>query len=57
MGYVYNLSAPVCSWQVVVCDANQENVIGLSGASLGLFGSIPNNTIGNLTKDSVFRSK
>ncbi|KAI3827548.1 hypothetical protein L1987_01625 [Smallanthus sonchifolius] len=47
---IYNLSAPLCSWQVVFCDANQENVIGLIAPSLGLSGSIPDNTIGKLTK-------
>ncbi|KAK1429708.1 hypothetical protein QVD17_11925 [Tagetes erecta] len=40
----------VCSWQVVSCDANQENVIGLIASNLGLSGSIPDNTIGKLTK-------
>ncbi|KAK9076773.1 hypothetical protein SSX86_005107 [Deinandra increscens subsp. villosa] len=48
--HVYNISAPVCSWEVVSCDANQENVIGLIASNLGLSGSIPDNTIGKLTK-------
>ncbi|XP_023733827.1 probable LRR receptor-like serine/threonine-protein kinase At2g24230 [Lactuca sativa] len=47
---VYNFSSPVCSWQVVFCDANQEHVIGLNAPNLGLSGSIPDNTIGKLTK-------
>ncbi|KAI3805453.1 hypothetical protein L1987_27851 [Smallanthus sonchifolius] len=47
---IFNLSAPVCSWQVVFCDANQEHVIGLIAPNLGLSGSIPDNTIGKLTK-------
>ncbi|KAF5813032.1 putative protein kinase RLK-Pelle-LRR-VII-2 family [Helianthus annuus] len=47
---IYNISGPVCSWQGVLCDANQENVIGLMASNLGLSGSIPDNTIGKLTK-------
>nr|XP_043630637.1 probable LRR receptor-like serine/threonine-protein kinase At2g24230 [Erigeron canadensis] len=50
LSHVYNLSSHVCSWQVVFCDANQENVIGLIASNLGLLGSIPDNTIGKLTK-------
>ncbi|KAL8217191.1 hypothetical protein R6Q57_024028 [Mikania cordata] len=48
--HVFDISASVCSWQVVLCDANQEHVIGLVATNLGLSGSIPDNTIGKLTK-------
>ncbi|KAL8265402.1 hypothetical protein R6Q59_023532 [Mikania micrantha] len=48
--HVFDISASVCSWQAVLCDANQEHVIGLIATNLGLSGSIPDNTIGKLTK-------
>ncbi|KVH93640.1 probable LRR receptor-like serine/threonine-protein kinase At2g24230 [Cynara cardunculus var. scolymus] len=48
--HVYNLSSSVCSWEIVFCDAKQENVIGLVAPDLGLTGSIPDNTIGKLRK-------
>ncbi|KAF8393034.1 hypothetical protein HHK36_021275 [Tetracentron sinense] len=47
---VFNSSAPVCSWQGVFCDAQQENVIGLVASGLGLSGVIPDTTIGKLSK-------
>ncbi|XP_071737160.1 probable LRR receptor-like serine/threonine-protein kinase At2g24230 [Rutidosis leptorrhynchoides] len=50
LSHVYNFSGPVCSWKVVFCDANQENVIGLFASNLSLSGLIPDNTIGKLTK-------
>lgn len=46
----YDFSSPVCSWEVVFCDANQEYVIRLNASNFGLSGSIPDNTIGKLTK-------
>ncbi|KDP38673.1 hypothetical protein JCGZ_04026 [Jatropha curcas] len=46
---VYNFSAPVCSWPVVYCDG-QGNVIELVASGYGLSGSIPDTTIGKLTK-------
>ncbi|KAA8522872.1 hypothetical protein F0562_009295 [Nyssa sinensis] len=46
----YNFSAPVCSWQGVFCDGEEENVIGLVASGLGLSGLIPDTTIGKLTK-------
>ncbi|KAL5842058.1 hypothetical protein ACOSQ3_012661 [Xanthoceras sorbifolium] len=45
-----NFSTPVCSWQGVFCDAQKEHVIGLSASGLGLSGSVPDTTIGKLTK-------
>ncbi|KAL4564160.1 hypothetical protein LXL04_028213 [Taraxacum kok-saghyz] len=48
--HVYNFSSPFCSSQIVFCDANQEHVVGLNARNLGLSGSIPDNTIGKLTK-------
>ncbi|XP_043701169.1 probable LRR receptor-like serine/threonine-protein kinase At2g24230 isoform X1 [Telopea speciosissima] len=45
-----NLSASVCSWKWVFCDANQENVIGLVASGFGLSGVIPDTTIGKLSK-------
>ncbi|KAM0020572.1 putative protein kinase RLK-Pelle-LRR-VII-2 family [Helianthus debilis subsp. tardiflorus] len=46
--HLYNLSLPVCSWQFVFCDANQQTVIGLIAPNLGLTGPIPDTTIGKL---------
>ncbi|KAJ0701639.1 putative protein kinase RLK-Pelle-LRR-VII-2 family [Helianthus annuus] len=48
--HLYNLSTPLCSWQVVVCDSKQQSVIGLVAPSLNLTGPIPDNTIGKLKK-------
>ncbi|KAI3701596.1 hypothetical protein L6452_26786 [Arctium lappa] len=48
--HLLNFSKPVCSWEVVFCDSNQENVIGFLASNLGISGSIPDNTIGKLTK-------
>ncbi|MFS7981849.1 putative protein kinase RLK-Pelle-LRR-VII-2 family [Helianthus anomalus] len=48
--HLYNLSSPVCSWQAVVCDSKQQNVIGLVATNLNLTGPIPDNTIGKLKK-------
>ncbi|KAJ4959527.1 hypothetical protein NE237_026638 [Protea cynaroides] len=45
-----NLSASVCSWQWVFCDALEENVIGLVASGFGLSGVIPETTIGKLSK-------
>ncbi|PQQ01757.1 putative LRR receptor-like serine/threonine-protein kinase [Prunus yedoensis var. nudiflora] len=47
---LYNFSAPVCSWKGVFCDAKKENVIGLDVSRSELSGSIPDTTIGKLTK-------
>ncbi|KAI5320805.1 hypothetical protein L3X38_040513 [Prunus dulcis] len=47
---LYNFSAPVCSWKGVFCDAKKEYVIGLEVSRLELSGSIPDTTIGKLTK-------
>eukprot|EP00257_Ricinus_communis_P011639 XP_002532956.2 probable LRR receptor-like serine/threonine-protein kinase At2g24230 [Ricinus communis] len=52
MGYtssLYNFSAPVCSWQGVFCDS-KGSVSGLVASGYGLSGSIPDITIGKLTK-------
>ncbi|XP_074365880.1 putative LRR receptor-like serine/threonine-protein kinase At2g24230 [Apium graveolens] len=46
----HNFSTSVCFWKGVVCDDNQENVYKLTASELGLFGSIPENTIGKLKK-------
>uniref|UniRef100_A0A199UC59 Protein kinase domain-containing protein n=1 Tax=Manihot esculenta TaxID=3983 RepID=A0A199UC59_MANES len=46
---LYNFSAPVCSWQGLLCDA-KENVLGLVTSGYGLYGPIPDNTIGKLNK-------
>lgn len=45
-----NLSAPVCSWQGVFCDAKQLHVIGIVASGFGLSGVIPDVTIGKLSK-------
>ncbi|OVA09225.1 Protein kinase domain [Macleaya cordata] len=47
---VYNFSTPVCSWQGVFCDIQKQNVIGFVASGLGLSGSIPETTIGKLSK-------
>ncbi|XP_010526295.1 PREDICTED: probable LRR receptor-like serine/threonine-protein kinase At2g24230 [Tarenaya hassleriana] len=46
----YNFSAPFCSWQGLFCDSQNEHVIGLVASGLGLSGSIPETTIGKLSK-------
>ncbi|XP_050212483.1 probable LRR receptor-like serine/threonine-protein kinase At2g24230 [Mercurialis annua] len=46
---LYNFSAPVCSWQGVYCDA-KGSVSGLVASGFGFSGSIPDTTIGKLTK-------
>ncbi|KAF5749518.1 LRR receptor-like serine/threonine-protein kinase [Tripterygium wilfordii] len=46
----YNFSAPVCSWQGVFCDSTNEYVFKLVASGLGLTGSIPDTTIGKLSK-------
>ncbi|KAF2310385.1 hypothetical protein GH714_008874 [Hevea brasiliensis] len=46
---LFNFSASVCSWQGLFCDA-EENVWGLVASGDGLSGSIPDTTIGKLTK-------
>ncbi|XP_021893317.1 probable LRR receptor-like serine/threonine-protein kinase At2g24230 [Carica papaya] len=46
----YNFSAPFCSWQGLFCDAKKEHVIELMVSGLGLSGSIPDTTIGKLSK-------
>ncbi|XP_020593911.1 probable LRR receptor-like serine/threonine-protein kinase At2g24230 isoform X2 [Phalaenopsis equestris] len=43
-------SSSVCSWSGVSCDSNGEYVIGFVASDLGLSGSIPENTIGKLSK-------
>jgi Leucine-rich repeat (LRR) protein len=45
-----NLSAPVCSWEGVFCDKDNEHVVQLGASGLGLTGSIPDTTIGKLSK-------
>ncbi|KAI9117651.1 hypothetical protein K1719_011817 [Acacia pycnantha] len=45
----FNLSASVCSWPGVSCDANKE-VVELIVSGMGLSGPIPDNTIGKLNK-------
>lgn len=45
-----NFSAPVCSWEGVFCDKHREHVTALVASGLGLIGSIPDTTIGKLTK-------
>ncbi|KAK7329934.1 hypothetical protein VNO77_24116 [Canavalia gladiata] len=47
---VYNFSASVCSWQGVLCDNNKEHVVSLKLSGLNLSGTIPDNTIGKLSK-------
>ena len=47
---LYNFSAPVCSWPGVFCDSGNEYVINLVASGLDLSGSIPDTTIGKLTK-------
>ncbi|KAF8389214.1 hypothetical protein HHK36_025907 [Tetracentron sinense] len=46
----YNFSTHVCQWQGVLCDTQQENVVGLMASGLGLSGLIPDSTIGKLSK-------
>ncbi|XP_062158922.1 probable LRR receptor-like serine/threonine-protein kinase At2g24230 [Alnus glutinosa] len=45
-----DFSAPVCSWEGVFCDKNNEYVVELVASGLGLAGSIPDTTIGKLAK-------
>ncbi|KAM7252588.1 hypothetical protein ACFE04_000475 [Oxalis oulophora] len=47
---LYDFSAPLCSWQGVVCDSTNKYVIQLTMSGLGLTGPIPDNTIGKLSK-------
>ncbi|KAL5547498.1 hypothetical protein UlMin_002729 [Ulmus minor] len=47
---IYNFSVRVCSWRGVVCDTKKEHVIELVVSGLELSGSIPDTTIGKLTK-------
>ncbi|KAF4390098.1 hypothetical protein CsatB_013829 [Cannabis sativa] len=47
---IYNFSVPVCKWRGVFCDAKKEHVIELVVSGLSLSGSIPDTTIGKLTK-------
>ncbi|XP_068648958.1 probable LRR receptor-like serine/threonine-protein kinase At2g24230 [Aristolochia californica] len=46
----YNFTSPICSWKGVFCDRSRQNVNALVLSGLGLSGSIPDNTIGKLTK-------
>lgn len=46
----YNFSAPFCSWQGLFCDSKNEHVIVLIASGMSLSGSIPDNTIGKLSK-------
>lgn len=43
-------SSSVCSWKGVVCDAKQERITQFVASGIGLSGSMPENTIGKLTK-------
>ncbi|KAJ4709598.1 LRR receptor-like kinase family protein [Melia azedarach] len=43
-------SSPFCSWKSVSCDANKEYVSSLSASGFGLSGSVPDTTIGKLSK-------
>lgn len=47
---IYSSSVHFCSWRGVFCDANKEHVIEFVASGLGLSGSIPDTTIGKLTK-------
>ncbi|XP_004288716.1 PREDICTED: probable LRR receptor-like serine/threonine-protein kinase At2g24230 [Fragaria vesca subsp. vesca] len=47
---LYNFSAPVCSWPGVFCDSENEYIINLVASGLELSGSIPDTTVGKLTK-------
>ncbi|KAF3452959.1 hypothetical protein FNV43_RR03392 [Rhamnella rubrinervis] len=47
---IYNSSIPFCSWRGVFCDASKEHAIEFVASGLGLSGSIPDTTIGKLTK-------
>ncbi|KAH7546179.1 hypothetical protein FEM48_Zijuj01G0173100 [Ziziphus jujuba var. spinosa] len=47
---IYNSSVHFCSWRGVFCDASKEQVIELGASGLGLSGTIPDTTIGKLTK-------
>ncbi|MCL7037292.1 hypothetical protein MKW94_019271 [Papaver nudicaule] len=46
----YDFTSPVCSWAGVTCDSDSQNVISFAASSLGLSGSIPELTIGKLSK-------
>ncbi|KAJ8617453.1 hypothetical protein MRB53_013639 [Persea americana] len=50
MGVTENFSAPVCSWEGVLCNASNQDIISLTATGLGLSGIIPENTIGKLSK-------
>lgn len=43
-------SVDVCSWQGVVCDAEQGRITGLFFSNMGLSGTLPDDTIGKLSK-------
>ncbi|KAK9141553.1 hypothetical protein Syun_010953 [Stephania yunnanensis] len=47
---VFNFSTSFCSWRGVLCDSKRENVIRLVASNLGLFGPIPESSIGKLAK-------
>ncbi|KAL1207160.1 putative LRR receptor-like serine/threonine-protein kinase [Cardamine amara subsp. amara] len=46
----YNFSSPFCSWQGLFCDSKNEHVIVLIASGISLSGSVPDNTIGKLSK-------
>lgn len=47
----YNFSgSSFCSWQGVSCDAQKEHVVEFSASGIGLSGSVPDTTIGKLSK-------
>ncbi|KAK4280053.1 hypothetical protein QN277_011728 [Acacia crassicarpa] len=46
----YLSGSSYCSWQGVLCDAQKEHMVEFKASGLGLFGPIPDNTIGKLNK-------
>ncbi|CAN1811922.1 Probable LRR receptor-like serine/threonine-protein kinase At2g24230 [Linum perenne] len=47
---LHKFSGPLCSWQGVVCDAENDHVVvGLTASGVGLSGPIPDLTIGKLS--------
>ncbi|KAK7291958.1 hypothetical protein RIF29_07530 [Crotalaria pallida] len=50
MGFHNFTASSVCSWQRVSCDGNKEHIFELNFSGMGLFGPIPDTTIGKLSK-------
>ncbi|CAN8314924.1 unnamed protein product [Cochlearia groenlandica] len=49
----YNFSSHFCSWQGLFCDSQNQHVIVLIASGIGLYGPIPETTIGKLSNLQV----